>query len=82
MEKITTLKQTKGGKTGKKSIQLDKKALKTCGWFGRLLLAYREKVTERKDIQACLENHVNGVVHIPIRICGTLTSRNSSGKSE
>ena len=70
-------------KVGKKGISTDKKSLKRLSWFGKAILDYRDLVTQRR-FNTSIETNVKetGKIHIPIKICGTITGRCSSGQLE
>jgi DNA polymerase I-like protein with 3'-5' exonuclease and polymerase domains len=60
----------------------DKKALAEIPVYGKLILEYRDQVSQLKFLQALLDNETDGVVRISVKVPGTYTSRLSAGSLE
>ncbi len=59
-----------------------KKALEEIPIYGKLILDYREMVSQYKFLRACLENTQDGLLRINVKVPGTLTGRCSSGSPD
>lgn len=70
-------------KVGKEGISMGKKSLVRLGWLGKLILDYRDVVSQRKFILSIQDNlKDNNKLHVPIKIFGTITGRCSAGNLE
>jgi hypothetical protein len=68
---------------GKRGISMGVKSLERLGWFGKLILDYREIVSQQKFILSIEDNLRDGnKLHIPVKMAGTITLRCSSGNLE
>lgn len=66
--------------TGEPSTK--KAALKEIPIYGKLILEYRDKIAEYKFLRAALANNDAGILRVPIKVPGTITSRLSAGNLE
>jgi len=70
-------------KVGKEGVSMGQKSLVRLGWLGKLILDYRDVVSQRKFILSIQDNLKDGnKIHIPIKLFGTITGRCSSGNLE
>ena len=68
---------------GKRGISMGVKSLERLGWFGKLILDYREIVSQQRFILSIEDNLREGnKLHIPVKMAGTITLRCSSGNLE
>ena len=66
----------------KTGISLGVKALVRMDWFGKLVLDYRDLVSQKKFVESIQANVKDNKLHVPIKIRGTITGRCSSGNLE